>query len=98
MSFVGPRPERPYFISKLSQEIPYFEIRHTIKPGLTGWAQICQGYTSDNRSFFEKFQYDLYYIKNRSLIFDILIGLKTIRSFLPQNHVYAKTSANTILS
>jgi lipopolysaccharide/colanic/teichoic acid biosynthesis glycosyltransferase len=89
MSFVGPRPERPHFVKELTQEIPYFEIRHSIKPGLTGWAQIRHGYTSDNESFFEKFQYDLYYIKNRSIIFDVLIGLKTVRGFMPRNYKFA---------
>jgi exopolysaccharide biosynthesis polyprenyl glycosylphosphotransferase len=89
ISFVGPRPERPHFVKELTKEIPYFEIRHSIKPGLTGWAQIRHGYTSDTESFFEKFQYDLYYIKNRSIIFDLLIGLKTVRGFMPQNYKFA---------
>ncbi len=79
MSFVGPRPERPHFVESLSTTIPYFEIRHSITPGLTGWAQIRHGYTSDADAFFEKFQYDLYYIKNRSFVFDLLIILKTAR-------------------
>lgn len=81
MSFVGPRPERQHFVDDLKNKIPYFEIRHAIKPGLTGWAQIRHGYTSDTEAFFEKFQYDLYYIKNRSLVFDMLIMLKTARKF-----------------
>lgn len=85
MSFVGPRPERQHFEESLSKEIPYFEIRHAIKPGLTGWAQIRHGYTSDINGFFEKFQHDLYYIKNRSLIFDILILLKTARTIFQKN-------------
>ncbi|MEN9582619.1 MAG: hypothetical protein RL641_573 [Candidatus Parcubacteria bacterium] len=82
MSFVGPRPERPHFVESLAKDIPYFEIRHAIKPGLTGWAQIRHGYTSDTAAFFEKFQYDLYYIKNRSLVFDALVVLKTVRKFM----------------
>lgn len=83
MSFVGPRPERQNYVDTLSKDIPYFEIRHSIKPGLTGWAQIRHGYASDHDAFFEKFQYDLYYIKNRSLVFDMLVLLKTARKLIP---------------
>ncbi len=79
MSFVGPRPERPEFIAKLEQEIPHYQMRHLIKPGLTGWAQIHQplGGASVEDSI-EKLQYDLYYIKNRSFVIDFDILAKTV--------------------
>lgn len=79
MSFVGPRPERPEFVAKLEQEIPYYQMRHLVKPGLTGWAQIHQplGGASVADSI-EKLQYDLYYIKNRSLVIDLDILAKTV--------------------
>lgn len=79
MSFVGPRPERPEFVAQLEQEIPYYQMRHLIKPGLTGWAQIHQplGGASVADSI-EKLQYDLYYIKNRSFVIDFDILAKTV--------------------
>ncbi|MDE1969960.1 MAG: exopolysaccharide biosynthesis polyprenyl glycosylphosphotransferase [Patescibacteria group bacterium] len=81
VSFVGPRPERPEFVSDLKQTIPYYEVRHTIKPGITGWAQINYRYGASNEDAYHKLQYDLFYIKNRTLILDILIILKTIKLF-----------------
>lgn len=83
ISFVGPRPERPHFVKKLKQEIPYYDIRHIEKPGLTGWAQLCYPASSTTEEAKEKFGYELYYIKNRSFIFDLIIILKTIRTILP---------------
>lgn len=80
ISFVGPRPERPEFVSQLKEKIPYYEIRHLIKPGFTGWAQINYRYGASIEDAYEKLQYDIYYLKNRSLILDILIFLKTARS------------------
>jgi len=79
MSFVGPRPERPEFVAKLEQEIPYYQMRHLVKPGLTGWAQIHQplGDASVTDSI-EKLQYDLYYIKNRTFVIDLDILAKTV--------------------
>jgi len=77
LSFVGPRPERPEFVSKLKKEIPYYEMRHLVKPGFTGWAQIQYNYTASIKEAKEKFQYDLYYIKNRSFLLDLGIILKT---------------------
>jgi sugar transferase (PEP-CTERM system associated) len=77
MSFVGPRPERPEFVVKLSEKIPYYSERHRVKPGITGWAQICYPYGSSDKDAIEKLQYDLYYIKNYSLFMDILIMLQT---------------------
>jgi sugar transferase (PEP-CTERM system associated) len=77
MSLVGPRPERPEFVAKLSQTIPYYHERHVVKPGLTGWAQLCYPYGSSERDAMEKLQYDLYYIKHKSLIFDLMVLLQT---------------------
>lgn len=78
MSFVGPRAERPEFHQELKAKIPFYQERYLIKPGLSGWAQIKYGYTSSVEDNFEKIQYDLYYIKNRSFILDLSIILKTI--------------------
>jgi lipopolysaccharide/colanic/teichoic acid biosynthesis glycosyltransferase len=77
MSFVGPRPERPEFVEQLSERIPYYHERHWVKPGLTGWAQLCYPYGSSELDAAEKLQYDLYYVKNQSLLFDIVILLQT---------------------
>ena len=81
ISLVGPRPERPEFVAQLEKEVPYYHIRHLIKPGFTGWAQIKFRYGRSVMDGFEKFQYDLYYLKNRSLILDIRILLKTFDLF-----------------
>ncbi|MCW9058187.1 MAG: TIGR03013 family PEP-CTERM/XrtA system glycosyltransferase [Gammaproteobacteria bacterium] len=77
MSFVGPRPERPEFVSQLDETIPYYRERHRVKPGLTGWAQIRYQYGSSERDAFEKLQYDLYYVKNHGVFLDLLILLTT---------------------
>lgn len=77
MSFVGPRPERPSFVDELSDQIPYYKERHTVKPGITGWAQVCYQYGSSSEDALEKLQYDLYYVKNHNLLFDFLILLQT---------------------
>ena len=81
ISLVGPRPERPEFVEKLEKEIPFYNLRHTILPGFTGWAQINFRYARSIQDSFEKFQYDLYYIKNRSLILDLETLLKTLGLF-----------------
>ena len=80
LSFVGPRPERPEFVSLLEKEIPYYDIRHLITPGVTGWAQINYPYGSSVEDSYEKLQFDVYYLKNRSLILDIAVILKTLRT------------------
>lgn len=80
MSFVGPRPERPEFVEQLKQEIPFYNERHLIKPGLTGWAQINYPYGASVADAKEKLQYDLFYIKNQSVSLDISIILKTINA------------------
>ena len=81
LSLIGPRPERPEFVKKLEKEIPHYHLRDLIKPGFTGWAQIKFRYGRSVMDSFEKFQYDLYYIKNRSLILDLGILLKTFQLF-----------------
>jgi sugar transferase (PEP-CTERM system associated) len=82
MSFVGPRPERPEFVGELEQRIPYYRERHTVKPGITGWAQLCYPYGSSEKDTIEKLQYDLYYVKNRSLLFDLAILVQTVEVVL----------------
>ncbi|MFO1435816.1 MAG: TIGR03013 family XrtA/PEP-CTERM system glycosyltransferase [Gammaproteobacteria bacterium] len=79
MSFVGPRPERPHFVQQLANEIPYFELRHHVKPGITGWAQVCYPYGASVDDAREKLQYDLYYLKNYSLFLDIMIIVQTLQ-------------------
>ena len=81
MAFVGPRPERPEFVAELEQKIPFYNLRHQLKPGVTGWAQINYPYGASLEDAKEKLQYDLYYLKHRSLILDLTIFLKTLRSF-----------------
>ncbi len=82
MSFVGPRPERPQFVSELAKTIKYYEMRHHVKPGITGWAQICYPYGASEEDSREKLQYDLYYLKNYSLFLDITILLQTVQVVL----------------
>ncbi len=83
MSLVGPRPERPEIIEKtLAREIPYYNLRHLVKPGVTGWAQVTFRYGFSTQDSLEKLQYDLYYVKNRNLWLDILIVLKTVKTVL----------------
>ena len=78
MSFVGPRPERQFFIQQLDKEIPYYNLRHTVKPGLTGWAQVMYPYGASVEDAYRKLQYDLYYIKHHSIPFDVKVLLKTV--------------------
>jgi len=79
MSFVGPRPERPFFVERLGQVIPYYNERHNVKPGITGWAQVRFGYASTIEDAENKLQFDLYYIKNMSLLFDLTVILQTLK-------------------
>jgi sugar transferase (PEP-CTERM system associated) len=79
MAFIGPRPERPEFVEWLSREIPYYPVRHAVRPGITGWAQVRYKYGNTLEDAREKLQYDLYYIKNGSLGLDLLIMLETIK-------------------
>ncbi len=78
MSFVGPRPERPYFVDQLCSEVPYYNVRHSVKPGITGWAQVRYRYGASVEDAIEKLQYDLYYVKNHSLFLDIIILIDTV--------------------
>lgn len=78
MSFVGPRPERPFFVEKLVKELPYYSLRHTIKPGITGWAQVCYPYGASLEDATEKLKYDLYYVKNHALFLDLVVLFATI--------------------
>lgn len=82
MNFVGPRPERPHFVHQLATEIPYYEHRHLVAPGLTGWAQIKYPYGASVADAIQKLQYDLYYIKNQSLTLDMVIVIETIKTVL----------------
>lgn len=82
MSFIGPRPERIEFAQQLEKEIPYYQIRHIVKPGLTGWAQVNFRYGASVADSIEKLQYELYYIKHRSLVLDLSILLRTIKIVL----------------
>lgn len=82
MSVVGPRPERPEFVAHLAESIPYYIERHCVRPGITGWAQLCYPYGSSERDALEKLQYDLYYLKNNTLLFDLTILLQTVEVVL----------------
>ena len=82
MSFVGPRPERPQFVDQLKVKIPYFDERHRVKPGITGWAQLCYPYGASDEDAEQKLQYDLYYIKNRSILLDLVILVQTVEVIL----------------
>lgn len=79
MAFVGPRPERPHFVEMLEQHIPYYALRHSVRPGITGWAQVCASYGSDIAESRVKVEFDLFYLKNQSPLFDALIMLKTVK-------------------
>jgi sugar transferase (PEP-CTERM system associated) len=82
MSLVGPRPERPFFVQTLNKKIPYYSLRHSIKPGITGWAQICYQYGDSEDDAIEKLQYDLYYMKNMSPLFDLQIIFESLKVVL----------------
>lgn len=82
MSFVGPRPERPEFVEKLAAEIPYYEERHTMRPGITGWAQVCYPYGATIEDALRKLEYDLFYLKSVSMLFDAAIVLQTVKIVL----------------
>jgi len=82
MSFVGPRPERDFFVNQLEKAIPYYKERHTVKPGITGWAQVSYGYGASVEDATEKLNYDLFYIKNMSTFMDIMIVLRTVKIVL----------------
>jgi lipopolysaccharide/colanic/teichoic acid biosynthesis glycosyltransferase len=77
MGFVGPRPERPEFVATLEQNIPYYSYRHSVKPGITGWAQISYTYGASVEDAKRKLEYDLYYVKHHNLLFDLTILVQT---------------------
>ncbi len=78
MSLVGPRPERPYFVDQLTRDIPFYAVRHSVKPGVTGWAQVSYHYGASVDDSIQKLQYDLYYVKNHTLFLDIVILFETV--------------------
>ena len=82
MSFVGPRPEREFFVDELEKIVPYYRERHSVKPGITGWAQVSYGYGASVEDAIEKLNYDLFYIKNLSFFMDLMIVMRTIRIVL----------------
>ena len=82
MSMVGPRPERPTFVAQLKEQIPFYDIRHSVKPGVTGWAQVRYAYGASVEDALHKHQYDLYYVKNNSLFLDLLVIFETVRVVL----------------
>ena len=82
MSFVGPRPERPQFVATLTEKIPFYGVRHSVKPGLTGWAQVRYSYGGNIEEAVKKLEYDLYYVKNHSLLLDLLIFVRTVKVVL----------------
>jgi lipopolysaccharide/colanic/teichoic acid biosynthesis glycosyltransferase len=82
MSFVGPRPERPFFVDKLAAQIPFYEQRHAVKPGITGWAQVKYRYGASLEDSLEKLRYDLYYVKHLSVLFDLTILFDTVKVVL----------------
>ncbi len=82
MAFVGPRPERPEFVEWLNREIPYYHLRHIVRPGITGWAQVCYKYGNTREDAKEKLQYELFYIKNLSLGLDLLVLFQTVKIIL----------------
>jgi exopolysaccharide biosynthesis polyprenyl glycosylphosphotransferase len=82
MSFVGPRPERPEFVAMLVEQIPFYAVRHSVKPGLTGWAQVRYAYGASVEQSIRKLEYDLYYVKNHTLFLDLMILLETVRVVL----------------
>jgi lipopolysaccharide/colanic/teichoic acid biosynthesis glycosyltransferase len=80
LSLVGPRPEQPKYVAELQEKLPFYNMRHIVRPGLTGWAQIKYGYAGDERGALEKLQYDFHYLRRQSFLFDLRIVVRTIRS------------------
>ena len=97
MSLIGPRPERPEFYQQISQKIPFYELRHLIRPGLSGWAQVNYPYGASVEDAANKLSYDLYYLKNFSFLLDLLILFKTIRLVFNAQGALPKTNATSNL-
>ena len=81
LAVVGPRPEQPHYVDELSEKLAFYDLRHLVRPGLTGWAQVKYGYAGDERDALEKLQYEFFYLRHQSLTFDLRIILRTFRSF-----------------
>lgn len=82
LSIVGPRPEQPHYVHELTEKIPFYDVRHLVRPGLTGWAQVKQGYAADEADALEKFQYDVYYLRRQGLALDVRIIWRTVRDVI----------------
>jgi lipopolysaccharide/colanic/teichoic acid biosynthesis glycosyltransferase len=82
MSLIGPRPEQKVFVDEFEQQIPFYNYRHIVRPGISGWAQVTQGYAADVNDTKIKVEYDFYYIKHFSLWLDVLIVFKTLKTML----------------
>ena len=82
LSIVGPRPEQPHYVDELNEKLPFYSMRHLVRPGLTGWAQIKYGYAGDERDALEKLQYEFFYLRHQSLSLDLRIVGRTVRSVL----------------
>ena len=82
LSLVGPRPEQPRYVAELQEKLPFYNMRHIVRPGLTGWAQVKYGYAGDERDALEKLQYDFHYLRRQSLLFDLRIVVRTIRAVI----------------
>ena len=82
MAVVGPRPEQPHYVEELTGKLPFYDMRHLVRPGLTGWAQVKYGYAGDESDALEKLQYEFFYLRRQGLGFDIRIIGRTIRSVL----------------
>jgi lipopolysaccharide/colanic/teichoic acid biosynthesis glycosyltransferase len=80
LSIVGPRPEQPHYVEELTQKLPFYGLRHLVRPGLTGWAQVKYGYAGDERDALEKLQYDFWYLRHQSLTLDVRVIGRTVRS------------------
>jgi lipopolysaccharide/colanic/teichoic acid biosynthesis glycosyltransferase len=82
LSIVGPRPEQPHYVEELSQKLPFYDLRHLVRPGLTGWAQVKYGYGGSDEDALEKLQYEFFYLRHQSLSLDVIIMVKTLRRIL----------------
>jgi lipopolysaccharide/colanic/teichoic acid biosynthesis glycosyltransferase len=80
LSVVGPRPEQPRYVTELSAKLPFYGMRHLVRPGLTGWAQVKYGYAGDERDALEKLQYEFFYLRHQGLRFDLRVMGRTVRS------------------
>ena len=82
LSIVGPRPEQPRYVDELREKLPFYDLRHLVRPGITGWAQVKYGYAGSERDALEKLQYDFYYLRRQSIAFDVRVIARTLRSVL----------------